>query len=162
MAQIQELDVVTASGVVDALRLPAVVRNQRSPGGSFRRQRPKCELRIGSLNVGTMGGGGSLDVTNMMDTRKLKVLCVQETKWKGDRARALPVGIRCCMQEMERAMVSVSETISKDVVRVERTCVQYVYVCASNRKGGDREKGIHRRAGENVGIGGSGCYDVHS
>ena len=34
-------------------------------------------------------GGKSLEVTNVVDRRKLKVLCIQETKWKGDRMRAL-------------------------------------------------------------------------
>ena len=43
--------------------------------------------------MGTMGGK-SLEVTNMMDRRKLEVLCVQETKWKGDRARALAGGYK--------------------------------------------------------------------
>ena len=33
--------------------------------------------------------GGSPEVTNMLDRRKLEVLCVQETKWKGNRARTL-------------------------------------------------------------------------
>ena len=28
-------------------------------------------------------------MTNMMDRRKLEALCIQETKWKGDRARKL-------------------------------------------------------------------------
>ena len=42
------------------------------------------------------------------------------------------------------------------------TCVHYVCVWASNRKGGVREKGLRGRAGENGEIGGSACDDVHS
>ena len=30
----------------------------------------------------------------MMNRRKLEVVCVQETKWKGDRARALAGGYK--------------------------------------------------------------------
>ena len=56
MAQIQTVDIVTASLVADASRLPAVVRNQRSPVGWFLGKRPKCEVRMGSLNEGTIGG----------------------------------------------------------------------------------------------------------
>ena len=39
-------------------------------------------------------GGKSLEAMNMMDRGKLEVLCVQETKWKGDRARALVGGCK--------------------------------------------------------------------
>ena len=58
----------------------------------------------------TMGGR---EVTNMMDKRKLEVSCVQETKWKGDRARALVSGYK--MEEMERAMLPLSLCQRKSV-----------------------------------------------
>ena len=68
--------------------------------------------------------------------------------------------------------VIVSEGISKDVVRVEeesRIIVAWMmvkmcalYLCMGLKQGGDREKGLQGRAGENGGIGGSACGDVHS
>ena len=123
MAQIQEVDIVTMSRVADTPRLLAVVRNQQSLGGSFRWQRPKCKVWEGSLNVG-MIGGKSLEVTNMMDRRKLEVLCVQEIKWKGDRARTLMGGYKVLHAGGDRKNngvgIIVSEEISKNVVRVER------------------------------------------
>ena len=67
MAQVQEVDIAAASGVADAPRLPAAVRNQRRPGGSVRRQPPKCAVRIGSLNVGTMGTGGGVTRSDIHD-----------------------------------------------------------------------------------------------
>ena len=39
-------------------------------------------------------GGKSLVVTNMMGRRKLEMLCIQETRWKADRARTLAGGYK--------------------------------------------------------------------
>ena len=77
MEQMQEVDIATACVVADASRLQAVVRNQRSPGGSTQMRSPNKKFECAN------DGGKSLDVTNMMDRRKLEV-CVQETKsrWK--------------------------------------------------------------------------------
>ena len=109
------------------------------------------------------------------------MLCIQETKWKGDRERALAGGYKMLHAggdgKTNGVGIIVSAKISKDVVGVERwqgriivamgdgekaTCVHYVCVWASNRKGGDREKGLQERAEENGGIGGNACDDVHS
>ena len=40
-----------------------------------------CEVRMGSLNVGTMEGK-AWEVVEMMKRRKMEVLCVHERKWK--------------------------------------------------------------------------------
>ena len=40
---------------------------------------------VASLNVGTMTGRGR-EVVDMMKRRKVGILCVQETKWKGSKA----------------------------------------------------------------------------
>ena len=48
------------------------------PGG----QRCRIEVRLGCLNMGSMEGGG-VDVVEMMQRRRLEVLCVKET-WRGD------------------------------------------------------------------------------
>ena len=39
------------------------------------------ELRIGSLNVGSMNGRGE-EVSDMLGRRKIDVCCLQETRWK--------------------------------------------------------------------------------
>ena len=46
----------------------------------------------------------------MMERRRLEVLCIQETKWKGDRARTM---------RSNGVGIIVSEEINKTVVRVE-------------------------------------------
>ena len=38
--------------------------------------------------MGTLSGKG-VEVMEMMERRRLEVLCVQETKWRGDRARMM-------------------------------------------------------------------------
>ncbi len=45
-------------------------------------------VRVGWLNVGTMTGRGR-ELVDMMERRKVGVLCVQETRWKGNKAREL-------------------------------------------------------------------------
>ena len=44
------------------------------------------ELKVGTLNVGTMTGKGR-ELADMMERRKVDILCVQEIKWKGSKAR---------------------------------------------------------------------------
>ena len=48
---------------------------------------------VASLNVGTMTGRGR-EVVDMMKRRKVDILCVQETKWKGSKAREMGDGYK--------------------------------------------------------------------
>ena len=113
----------TASGVNDAPHLPAAARNVRGPGRAPTRQRPLCEVRMGSLNVWTMEGK-ALEVVEMMKSRKMEVLGVQETKWKGDRARKMAEGYKMLHAggdgRSNGVGIIVNVEISKEVVRVER------------------------------------------
>ena len=93
MATRRNLGRATAFGITDAPCSQAAARNEQSPGGSSFRPRSRCEVQIGSLNVGTMEGK-ALEVVEMMQRRRLEVLCVQETKWKGDRARQMAGGYK--------------------------------------------------------------------
>ena len=43
-------------------------------------------VRVGTLNVGTMTGRGR-ELADLMERRKVGVLCVQETRWKRDKAK---------------------------------------------------------------------------
>ena len=53
----------------------------------------KIVLRLGTLNVGTMTGKGR-ELADMMERRKVDILFVQETKWKGSKARNLGGGFK--------------------------------------------------------------------
>ena len=50
-------------------------------------------IRIATLNVGSMTGRGQ-EVVDFMERRKIKIMCVQETKWKGSKARELGNGFK--------------------------------------------------------------------
>ena len=43
-------------------------------------------IRVGTLNIGTMTGRIK-KLVDMMDRRNVDILCLQETKWKGSKAR---------------------------------------------------------------------------
>ncbi|KAI5611767.1 hypothetical protein C0J50_1408 [Silurus asotus] len=85
----------TATGIVSRQgtggNWATVGRRRRRSGGKRlqRRQgKEKCrrvEVRVGTLNVGTMTGKGR-EVADMMERRKVDMLCVQETKWKMSKA----------------------------------------------------------------------------
>ena len=76
MATRRNHDRATPFGVTVAPYSQAAARNEQSPGGSSFRPRSRCEVRIGSLNVGTMEGK-ALEVLEMMQRRGLEVRCVQ-------------------------------------------------------------------------------------
>ena len=50
-------------------------------------------MKVGTLNVGTMTGKGR-ELAEMMVKRKVGILCVQETKWKGSKARNIGDGCK--------------------------------------------------------------------
>ena len=49
-------------------------------------------IRVGTLNIGTMTGRAR-ELADLMEPRNVDVLCLQETKWKGSKARN--IGGRC-------------------------------------------------------------------
>ena len=70
----------------------AAVGNSRRGGAKARqkweRKRPRMkEMKVGTLNIGTMTGRGR-EVADMMERRGLSILCVQETRWKELRQRS--------------------------------------------------------------------------
>ena len=75
MAATLDRDRDTSSGVTHAPHLPVAVRNVRVLGRASSRQRPLCEVRMGSLNVGTMERKPS-DIVEMMKRWKMEILTV--------------------------------------------------------------------------------------
>ena len=96
--------------------------NNLQPRRASTRQRPLCEVRMGSLNVGTMGGR-AWEVVEMMKRRKMEVLCVQDTKWKGYIARKISEGYTMLHAGRDGRSngvgITVNVEISKEVLRVE-------------------------------------------
>ncbi|XP_066943490.1 uncharacterized protein [Macrobrachium rosenbergii] len=50
-------------------------------------------MRIGNWNVGSLTGKGR-ELFDVMQRRKIMILCIQETKWKGKSARKLGEGYK--------------------------------------------------------------------
>ena len=51
----------------------------------------RCSLI--SLNIGTMTGRGR-ELADMMERRNVDILCLQETRWKGSKARNIGGGCK--------------------------------------------------------------------
>ena len=58
-----------------------------------RKKAKKIKLRIATLNVGIMIGKGR-EVADLMEQRGLDIMCVQETRWKGEKARCIGGGYK--------------------------------------------------------------------
>ena len=50
-------------------------------------------IRVGTLNLGTMTGKRR-ELVDMMERRNVDILCLQETKWKGSKARNIGGGCK--------------------------------------------------------------------
>ena len=68
-------------------------RRRRKERNEERKKAKKIKLRVATLNVGTMTGKGR-EVADLMERRGVDILCVQETRWKGERARCIGGGYK--------------------------------------------------------------------
>ncbi|KAI5626129.1 hypothetical protein C0J50_14119 [Silurus asotus] len=123
----------TATGIVSRQGTGgnwATVGRRRKRRGGRRLQRRqgkeqcrRVEVRVGTLNVGTMTGKGR-EVADMMERRKVDMLCVQETKWKGSKARNIGGGFKLFYHGVDGKRngvgVILKEEYSKSVVEVKR------------------------------------------
>ncbi|KAK3542378.1 hypothetical protein QTP86_025843 [Hemibagrus guttatus] len=95
---------------------------RRSRGGRrVHRQRDKSKgksvgLRIGTLNVGTMTGKGR-ELADMMERRKVDILCVQETRWKGSKARSIGAGFKLFYYGVDSKRNGVGVVLKEEFVR---------------------------------------------
>ncbi|KAK3540850.1 hypothetical protein QTP86_002352 [Hemibagrus guttatus] len=95
---------------------------RRSRGGRrVRRQREKRKgksvgLRIGTLNVGTMTGKGR-ELADMMERRMVDILCVQETRWKGSKARSIGAGFKLFYYGVDSKRNGVGVVLKEKFVR---------------------------------------------
>ncbi|XP_045454524.1 craniofacial development protein 2-like [Melitaea cinxia] len=61
--------------------------------GQRKRRVQEVNLRIASWNVGTMTGRGR-ELADVLERRRINIACLQETKWKGQRAREIGAGYK--------------------------------------------------------------------
>ena len=48
-------------------------------------------MRVGTSNIGTLTGKGR-EMAYLMERRRMDILCLQETRWKGNKAKELAGG----------------------------------------------------------------------
>ncbi|KAK3554778.1 hypothetical protein QTP70_033475 [Hemibagrus guttatus] len=95
---------------------------RRSRGGRrVHRQREKRKgksvgLRIGTLNVGTMTGKGR-ELADVMERRKVDILCVQETRWKGSKARSIGAAFKLFYYGVDSKRNGVGVILKEEFVR---------------------------------------------
>ena len=77
---------------------PPVVKKRGLPRDG--RPRLKTLVRVGSLNVGTLTGK-TREIADFMSRRRIHVLCLQETRWKGSKAREIGDGIKLFYHGLE-------------------------------------------------------------
>ncbi|XP_067137277.1 uncharacterized protein [Centruroides vittatus] len=53
----------------------------------------KTSIRIGTLNIGTLNGK-SRELVDLMQRKRVNILCLQETRWKGNKAKELGEGYK--------------------------------------------------------------------
>ena len=75
------------------MQLQQRMERKRKERNEERKKAKKIKLRVASLNVGTMTGKGR-EVADLMERRGANILCVQETRWKGERARCVGGGYK--------------------------------------------------------------------
>lgn len=80
-------------------------------------------LRVGTWNVGTMTGKGK-GVLDVMERRKVEILRVQQTKWKGNSVRHLGNGYKPLYAgsstKVNGVGIILSTKMAEKVVEVER------------------------------------------
>ena len=105
-----------------------------------RRKRDKrkvrsVSLRFGTLNVGTITGK-SRELADMMEKRKVDILCMQETRWKGSKARNIGGGYKLFYHDVDgkRNRVGVKFVGRTDPHTETRGESGILYLSASGRK----------------------------
>ncbi|VDO94583.1 unnamed protein product [Heligmosomoides polygyrus] len=78
---------------------------------------------MGTLNVGTLTGR-SREVTDLMKRRRIQVLCLQETRWEGAKAREIGEGVKLYYNGEDTKMngvgIAVAESLKDSVAAVKR------------------------------------------
>ncbi|VDO75399.1 unnamed protein product [Heligmosomoides polygyrus] len=93
--------------------------------GLPRAERPRLEklVRLRTLNVGTLTGR-SREVADLMKRRRVQVLCLQETRLKGAKAREIGAGVKLYYngEDSKRSGVGivVAESLKDSVATVQR------------------------------------------
>ena len=79
-------------------------KSRKTGGRRVKKQREAWKgrsslIRLGTLKIGTMTGRGR-ELADMMERKNVNILFLQETKWKGSKARKLEVAANYSTMEL--------------------------------------------------------------
>ncbi|VDL69797.1 unnamed protein product [Nippostrongylus brasiliensis] len=93
--------------------------------GLPRHERPRLKklVRIGTLNVGTLTGK-TRELADLIRRKNIQVLCLQETRWKGEKAKEIGEGVKLFYKgeggKKYGVGIAVSEVLKDSVSAVHR------------------------------------------
>ena len=103
-------------------------KSRKRGGRRIKKQREawkgRCSLiRVDTLNIRTITGSGR-ELADMMERRNVDILCIQETKWKGSKARNIGGGCKIFYNGADGRKngiwIVVREELTKNVLEVKR------------------------------------------
>ena len=101
-------------------------KSKKRGGKRVKKQREawkgRCSLiRVGTLNIGTMTGR---ELADMMERRNVDILCLQETRWKGSKARNIGGGCKIFYNGADGRKngigIVLREELAESVLKVKR------------------------------------------
>ncbi|XP_037776748.1 uncharacterized protein LOC119573609 [Penaeus monodon] len=117
-------------------RLPYQERIRLKKLAQRRGEREKKEnetigLKIGTLNVGSMTAR-SHELVDLMERRKIRIMCLQETKWKGSKAKELGNGFKLFYigddGRKNGVGIVLDEELKKGVLEVKRSSDRIIWL----------------------------------
>ena len=80
-------------------------------------------VRVGTLNIETMNGIGR-ELADLVERRNVSILCLQETKWKGSKARDIGGGCKLFYNGANRRKngigIVLRKELAENVLKVKR------------------------------------------
>ncbi|XP_037787799.1 craniofacial development protein 2-like [Penaeus monodon] len=112
---------------------------------------------LGTVNVGSLSGK-SMELVDLMERRRINILCIQETKWRGEKAKEIGNGYKLFYYgmnnrrngvgiildpEMKKNVLEVnrkSDRLMRVKIQVENTIINIVSAYASQTGCEEEEK----------------------
>ncbi|VDO82665.1 unnamed protein product [Heligmosomoides polygyrus] len=93
---------------------------------------------MGTLNVGTITGR-SRKVADLMKRRRIEVLCLQETRWKGTKAKEIGEGVKLFYngEDTKRngVRIAIAESFEDSVATVQRISDRIMSLLLDTKEG---------------------------
>ena len=96
-------------------------KSRKRGGRRVKRQREvwkgrRSLIRVGTLNIGTITGRGR-EQADIMERRNVDILCLQETKWKGSKARNIGGGCKLFYNGADGKKYGIGIVVRKELVK---------------------------------------------